>query len=91
MTVVVWSAHFAVVYGFTAFACARGMAGAVPWVIGLASAAALIALAAIAVPAGVRAARTAEFSSFVTVGLGGLAVIAIAWETSSLPWIRACA
>lgn len=90
LTVVLWSVHFTLIYGFTALACARGMAGAVPWAVGLASAAALIALAAIAVPAGVRAVRTAEFSQFMTVGLGALAAIAIVWEASSVLWVRAC-
>ena len=32
--VMVWAAHFAVVYGFTALACARGFASAAPWVVG---------------------------------------------------------
>jgi hypothetical protein len=39
-----WALHFAALYGFTALACARGFAGAVPWVI----AAATLAIAAAA-------------------------------------------
>ena len=34
---IVWAAHFAVIYGVTALACARGNARIVPWVIGLAT------------------------------------------------------
>lgn len=91
MPVILWAAHFTIVYGFTALACARGMPAAVPWIVGLASVAALLALAAIALPAGVRAARTAQFMQFMTVGLGALAAVAIVWEASSVLWIPACA
>jgi hypothetical protein len=91
LPVIVWAAHFAVIYGFTTLACAREMAVAVPWVVGAASLAALIVLGAIAVPAGMRAARTHQLPDFLAVGLGGLAVIAVVWEGSSPLWISACA
>lgn len=91
LPVIVWSAHFAVIYGFTAVACARQMSAAVPWVVGAASAAALAALIALAVPAGLRAARAARLQDFLALGLAGLASIAVAWESSSLLWIAACA
>ena len=90
LSIGLWAAHFAVAYGFTALACARQMAAAIPWVVGAASIVALLAAAAIAVPAGVRAARTSRFADFLGAGLGGLAAIAIAWEASSLLWVPAC-
>jgi hypothetical protein len=91
LPVVLWAAHFTIAYGFTAFACARHLGAAVPWVVGVASVAALLALAAVAVPAGVRAAHTSQLHDFLALGLGGLAAIAVAWEASSLIWVPACA
>ena len=91
LAVLVWSAHFAIIYGFTALACARQMIAAVPWVVGAASAAALLALAAVVVPAGLRAARAPSLADFLALGLGALATIAVAWETSALLWVPACA
>jgi hypothetical protein len=90
LTVLVWSAHFGVSYGFTALACARQLSSVVPWVIGAASVAALAALMALAVPAGVRAARRSELPDFLAVGLAGLAAIAVIWEASPVLWISAC-
>jgi hypothetical protein len=90
LTIVLWAAHFAVIYGFTALACARQMATAVPWVLAGASAAALLALGAIAVPAGIRVWRTALLPDCLALGLGGLAMIAVLWEASSLIWVPAC-
>lgn len=90
LSIALWAAHFAVAYGFTALACARQMAAAIPWVVGMATIAALAASAAIAVPAVMRAARTSQFPDFLAAGLGALAAIAIAWEASSLLWVPAC-
>jgi hypothetical protein len=90
LTIVLWAAHFTLAYGFTALACARSMSAAVPWVVGGASLAALLALAAIAVPAGVRAARAPQLADVTALGLGGLAAIAVVWEASALLWVPAC-
>jgi hypothetical protein len=90
LPIVLWAAHFTIAYGFTAFACARHMSATVPWLVGAATVAALLALAAVAVPAGVRAARTAQLHDFLALGLGGLAAIAVAWEASALIWVPAC-
>ena len=89
--IVLWAAHFAIAYGFTALACARHMTAAVPWVVGAVSVAALLGLIGIALPAGVRASRTAQLADFLALGLGGLAAIAVIWEASSLLGIAACA
>jgi hypothetical protein len=90
MPIVLWAAHFTVVYGFTALACARQWTGAVPWVVSAASIVALVALAVVAVPAGLRAARGPRFADFLALGLGGLAAIAVAWEASSILWVPGC-
>lgn len=73
--VVLWALHFAVVYGFTALACARGFAAAAPWVVGAATLlAALLALAIIATNA------SSEFTRWMTAAIAGFALVAIVWE-----------
>jgi hypothetical protein len=90
LAIALWAAHFTVIYGFSALACARHMSSAVPWVVGAASAAAMLALIAIAIPAGMRAARASLFPDFLALGVGALAMIAVFWEASSLLWVPAC-
>jgi hypothetical protein len=91
LTIALWAAHFTAIYGFTALACARHMAATVPWVVGAASIAAVVALAAIAVPAGIRAVRKSALEDFLALGLGALATLAVLWEASALLWVPACA
>jgi hypothetical protein len=90
LTIALWAVHFTLAYGFTALACARAMAASIPWVVGAASVAALLALGALAVPAAIRAAREALLADVLTSGLGGLAAIAVLWEASSLLGAQAC-
>lgn len=84
---IVWAAHFAVLYSFTALACARGFPGWIPWVGGVATFAALGAAALII-------ARSfpgrAQFVSWMTAAIAGLAVIAIAFESLTLVMVPAC-
>lgn len=87
LPIAIWAVHFTVSYGFTAFACARQMSGAVPWVVGVASALALAALIAVAV----RSAGGSRLPDALAAGLGGLAMIAVVWEASALIWVPACA
>jgi hypothetical protein len=73
--VMLWAAHFAAVYGFTALACARGFAAAVPWVVGVASAlAAALAIALIVTH------LSSEFTRWMTAALAAFALVAIVWE-----------
>jgi hypothetical protein len=88
---VIWAAHFGAIYGLTALACARQMAALVPWVVGLASVIALAGLLALAIPAGLRALRSARLADSLAAGLGGLAMVAVAWEGAALFWVPACA
>lgn len=90
LPVVIWAAHFTIIYGFTAFACAREIPSLVPWVVGAASGAAVVALLALAVPAVMRVARSSRFPDFLAVGLGGLAMIGVVWEAISIFWIAPC-
>ena len=95
LPIVVWAVHFTVIYGFTALACARHLTGAVPWVVGTASAAAMLALIALALPAGIRAAgiratQAIRFPDCLALGLAALAAMAVVWEASSLLWVPAC-
>jgi hypothetical protein len=90
LPVLVWAVHFALIYGFTALACARQATALVPWVVGIASVTAVAGLLLLAVPAGRRALRGFQLADSLAVGLGGLAAIAVVWETSALVWVPAC-
>lgn len=87
--VIVWAMHFAAIYGFTALACARGLAAtAVTWTVAIASTVAAAACIGIAL-AGLRAAR--RFESWLSAALAGMALVAIAWETLPVLTVPACA
>lgn len=85
--VLVWAAHFSVLYGFTALACARGFAPAIPWVTGLATLAALAAAVAIAAWSFPGRAR---FASWMTAAIAGLAAVAIVFEGLAIVMVPAC-
>jgi hypothetical protein len=93
--IIIWAAHFAVIYGFTGLACARrfGASGdtwlmLVPWVIGLATAAALFAAAVFIAPA-VRASRE-QFIAWVSGWVAAFAALAIVLEGISILWVPVC-
>jgi hypothetical protein len=73
--VLVWAAHFTVVYGFTALACARGFGGAAPWVVGVAT---LVAAAAAVLVLLTHLSQ--EFTRWITAALAAAALLAILWE-----------
>ena len=87
----IWAVHFAVVYGFTAVACARGLEtarvygiGVVPLVIGAATAvcavAALVTAAAAFRVAGRSASEGWRFVRYTTRMIVAFALLAMAWE-----------
>jgi hypothetical protein len=84
---IVWAAHFAALYGFTALACARGFPDAISWVAGAATLAALAA-------AGYVVARAfpgrADFSEWMTAAIAGVAIVAIVFEGIALAMVPAC-
>jgi hypothetical protein len=84
---IVWSLHFAAIYGITALACARSVPQVIPWTIGIATAFAFAAAAALIV-LGLRA---AGFAGWMTAAVAGLALIAIAWEAVPVFVVPACA
>ena len=88
--VVIWAAHFIFVYGFTGIACARRLEATLPWVIGASSFLALGVLVLVAAPSIRRVLRSPRFPDYLGAGLGGLAAIAVVWETSALIGIRSC-
>jgi hypothetical protein len=71
----VWALHFAVIYGFTGLACARGFGAAVPWAVGAASVVAALAAIAIIVTH-----LSPEFTRWMTAAIAGCALLAILWE-----------
>jgi len=84
----VWAAHFAALYGFTALACARGFATAVPWVAGGATLAALLALAFLVLR---NVPRGDEFTRWMTMAVAGFAAVGVVYETVPLFIVPICA
>lgn len=85
--VLVWGLHFAVIYGYTGLACARGFGHTVPWVIGVASIAAVLAVVVIIV-AGYR--QRAVFESWMMATLAAFALVAIVWEAIPVLIVPVC-
>jgi hypothetical protein len=99
----IWAAHFLLIYVFTALACARRFAdlswlgiGVVPWVIGAATLAATAATLVV-IGLAVRDTRsstsrnnTSSFVPWMTAALGGLALMAILWEALPVLLVPAC-
>ena len=72
-----WALHFAAIYGITGLACARGVAGVVPWAI-LACTVAAVGGTAWVMVAALR--RRDSFEHWLAAGIAGAALVAIAWE-----------
>jgi hypothetical protein len=85
--VLLWALHFALVYGFTGLACARGWLGGIPWFVGIATLAAGAA-AAFVILRGLP--RRAEFVDGIALGLAAFALVAILWEGLSIAMVPAC-
>lgn len=94
--VLVWAAHFTVIYSFTGIACARGFGqaqwlgvGVTTWAIGAASAVAVAAILLVLVPAARRA--RGSFEDWMTAAMAALALLAIVYETIPIWTVPACA
>jgi hypothetical protein len=83
--VIVWAAHFGLIYGIAGFACARGYGEAVPWTIGAATLVAAAAAGAI-----ILAHLSPEFTRWMTAAVAGLALVAIVWEGLAVLLVPAC-
>jgi hypothetical protein len=90
---IVWAAHFTVIYGFNTLACTRAFAGVdvlgfglVPVVVivltiaALAACAAILYIAAAGRGTGDRGSEEAGFLRYMTVTVAALSLIAIAWN-----------
>lgn len=94
----IWALHFIAIYGFTGVLCARPGTNAswlglsvATWVLVAAAVAAVAAIAAcMAVAPRDTARENRRFVRWVARGLGGLAIVAIAWETMSVLLIQGC-
>lgn len=84
--VLVWALHFTMVYGFTALACARGFGAAAPWVIGVATAAGVVATLLI-----IFLRRSADFTGWMTAAIAAFALLAIVWEGTAAMLVKPCA
>lgn len=84
---IVWALHFGAIYFFTALACARGFPGAISWVAGAATLAALAAAAYIVAHA---FPGRADFSEWMKASIAGVAIIAIVFEGIALVMVPPC-
>ena len=85
---IVWAAHFAVLYGVTALACARGQPSLAPWIITLAT----VAGVAVAGVIGARSYRRRhDFAHWMTATVAAVAVLAMVWEAVAGLVSRSCA
>jgi hypothetical protein len=85
--VIVWALHFGSLYGFNALACARGFSGAVPWVAGAATLAALAGTAWVLF----RERRREGFEGWLAFSIAAAALVAILFQTVPLLVVPACA
>jgi len=85
--VLIWSAHFLLIYAFTALACTRGFERAIPYTIIGATAVGVLVLALI----GRRVVPARTFADWMTIAVAAIAVLAMLWEALPLFWAPACA
>lgn len=83
----VWALHFAVVYGSTALACARGVPGAAP-VIAITATALAVAVLLWLLRAAWR--QWGGFEAAFGAGMAGFALLAVVWEAMPVLWVPAC-
>lgn len=85
--VILWAAHFAIVYGGTALACARDMPGMVPVTIGVAT----LVASVLAVAVFLRQWRHREtFEAWLGAWLAALALFAILLEAVPVLIVPPC-
>jgi hypothetical protein len=82
-----WALHFGALYAATAFACARGDARTVPWVIGIATLAAAGACAWVIVA---EWRRRDAFESWLAAALAAFALVAILWQALPVLLVPIC-
>jgi hypothetical protein len=80
-----WALHFAALYGFTALACARGFAAAIPWVIAVST----VVLAAAAAGFMVRSSKE-EFVGWLGAALTAFSLVAILWQALPVLLVSPC-
>lgn len=85
--IVLWAVHFAVLYGYTGLACARGYGHTISWVIAGATLVAFPLTAAIAAR-GWR--ERAQFTGWMTGSVAALALIAMTYEALAALFTRSC-
>lgn len=102
----VWAAHFTIIYGFTAVACAKGLAatdvlglGIIPFVIGAATLLAwattgMVLMSAMSGPVPPRSTRfdeaTEHFLRYTAAFIAMLSLVAIAWNALPVLVVTPC-
>jgi len=94
--VIIWAAHFGVIYAYTGLACARRVhatgvtwIAGVPWVIGISTAIAVALMALFIAPA-LRARGPVRFVDWMSAGVAGLALIGVLFEAVPVFMVPVC-
>ena len=83
--VIVWALHFAVLYGYTALACARGFQHTVPYVVGIVSVVAGLALVLVFLRN-----LSSEFNRWLAAAIAAAALVGVLWEAISVFMVPMC-
>jgi hypothetical protein len=85
----VWAAHFGVLYGATGLACARDFPVPVPWIIGAVTLAALVANGVLLV-SGLRAAASADILDWLTASGAAISTLAVILQAFPILMVPIC-
>lgn len=93
--ILIWALHFAAIYGYTAFACSRGLdrlqwlgIGSVAWVVvgaGVAAGLGLLYLMRV-----LRSRARLRFADWMSGATAALALVGVAFATLSVAWVPPC-
>jgi hypothetical protein len=84
---IIWVAHFAAIYGFTALACARNMPQLVLPAVAIPT---FVAVALLVVVLFRGIARRKEFESWMSATVAAFSLLAVVWEAMPVFMVPAC-
>ena len=85
----VWAAHFGVLYGTTGLACARDFSESVPWTIAGATLAAVVANGVLAV-SGLRVAASGDILDWLTASGAAISTVTVVWQALPVLMVPIC-
>jgi hypothetical protein len=85
----VWGAHFGVLYGATGLACARDFPASLPWTIGGVTLAAVAANGTLAA-SGLRADASGDILDWLAASGAALSTVAVFWQALPILMVPIC-